>query len=239
VVLKLKIILLIFLIALLSSCSKNKNLVEKEYASYLDHENRINISLPYSENDEPIGMIPMGETVFHPVIGHPGIDFGWDHKPDILASADGIIYDLPPSGKANGEIGLLLQSGNYIFEYGSLAEYAPNIKIGASVKKGDVLGWPVPKDGNNYAIHWDISVGFKYGERLCPLTYLDNESRQRLESLWKKAIYDHRSEFPAICNGKWANMNSFKDVLDYLNSPQSQIDAEASKRYKESENSKV
>lgn len=214
----------------------NGKIKKEDGISFLSQpEERISVALPYSTEDEAIGMTPMGETVYHPVGGHPGIDFGWVKKAAVRASADGIITNLPDSGKGNGEIGLVFQSGQYYFEYGSLGEYAPDIRIGSEVKKGDILGYPLVKeDGQNYAIHWEMKPAYQYAERLCPLTYFDPESRARIEKLWAKTQWEYKTQFPEICNGKWKNLNSFQDILNWNNSSEKiQADKDLDKYKKE------
>ena len=208
---------------------------KEEYPNFLLHEERINISLPYAKEDEVIGLVPLGETVYHPVAGHPGIDFGWDHNAPIRASADGTIENFSKiETREHENVNLILRSGQYFIEYGGLEYYNHNLSVGSSVKKGDIIGYPGAKKGSNYAIHWEIKPAYPNSERLCPLTYFDNESKERIEKIWKTAIWDHRTEFPDICNGRWKNLNSFTDLIKWLDSPEKIKLDEDLRNYKES-----
>ena len=123
VVILLTVIILVFIVLVIID-GKNSSKIKEGGADFLKQpEQRISVALPFASEDDAIGIAPVGETINHPVAGHPGIDFGWEHKVPIRASADGVITDLPDSGKGNGEIGLVLKSGQYFFEYGSLGEY--------------------------------------------------------------------------------------------------------------------
>ncbi|MFA6088379.1 MAG: M23 family metallopeptidase [Candidatus Woesearchaeota archaeon] len=150
---------------------------------FLQSESRITITLPFSKEDEVIGMTPMGETVYHPVAGHPGFDFGWSHNAPIRASADGIITDIIAGTEEGGKWGVVLKSGQYFIEYGGLEKVYSNLAVGSSVKQGDIIGYPETKPndkgGVDYAIHWEIKPAYQYSERLCPTTYFDDESNAR------------------------------------------------------------
>jgi murein DD-endopeptidase MepM/ murein hydrolase activator NlpD len=229
------IIPIIIMLTILNSKGENEvNQMEAE--DFLKQpEERISVALPFAPEDDAIGIAPVGETINHPVAGHPGIDFGWKHKAPVRASADGVVTALPDSGKGNGEIGLVLRSGQYLFEYGSLGEYEKNIKIGSIVKQGDILGYPLSKgDGQDYAIHWEIKPAYQNSERLCPMTYFNPDSKARIDKIW--ATHDkgmYAKDFPDICNGKWKNLNSFEDILKWINSPEKIKADKAIDKYKE------
>jgi hypothetical protein len=39
---------------------------------------------------------------------------------------------------------------------------------------------------------------------LCPIEYLTESERLRLEQIWEDAGYGHKDEFPNLCNGYFA-----------------------------------
>lgn len=56
---------------------------------------RVTLILPYSTQNEATNMIPMGETIAHPIPGgHQGIDFQWDHSIPRIAVANGSVSDI-------------------------------------------------------------------------------------------------------------------------------------------------
>ena len=68
------------------------------------------------------------------------------------------------------------------------------------------------EDPNMYMIHWEFGLGLNsyfesgkermgYGQRLCPLTYFDEDSRTLIETIWETASYNEKDQFPLLCNG--------------------------------------
>src|SRR2546428_1870458 len=186
-------------------------------AAFLPHE-RIIISLPFSaENDNSTGMIPMGETLFHPKPkdpnGHPGIDFQWNHSADIIASADGTVANIN-HGSTEG-IDVIVSNGVYELRYKEMNETSlgSNIKIGAQIKKGDFIGNPYeslfPDGSHQYQIHWELASISLVLDRWCPLTYFDPDSRARIEKIWNNVSPDAdqgvKRQFPYICSGDYFN----------------------------------
>ncbi len=185
-------------------------------------ERRISIALPFSAEDEPIGMNPMGETILHPVAGHPGIDFGWKHNAPIRACADGVVTAIGynPEMPDTGDYLVKIISGQYYILAGGLESVAEGIKEGSRVKTGDIIGYPGAKKDSNYSIHWEMGPNYLYAQRLCPITYFDYSSRIRIEKIWDQSTtWEYRSQFPNICNGIWADLNSFQDIINWNNNP--------------------
>lgn len=87
--------------------------------AYLPHE-KIVISVPYRLSDIPDGMIPMGETLYHPNApnGHPGIDFGWDNgeSHDVISSSDGKVVRIDQNSSNLGKWDVEVESGSYIIK---------------------------------------------------------------------------------------------------------------------------
>ncbi len=188
--------------------------------AFLPHQ-KIQISLPFSaKEDSTTGMIPMGETKFHPKPqvpnGHPGIDFQWEHQVSIIASADGIITKID-HGSTEG-IDVIVTNGVYELRYKELNETSlgNNIKEGNSIKKGDFIAYPygtIFNDSKNgkpyYQIHWEFASISLIKDRFCPTTYFDSESRTRIEKIWAnvdpEADQGIKRLFPNICNGDYFN----------------------------------
>ncbi|TSC79123.1 MAG: hypothetical protein G01um101433_20, partial [Parcubacteria group bacterium Gr01-1014_33] len=53
-----------------------------------------------------------------------------------------------------------------------------------------------------YPEDWQVrDYEMPYPDRLCPMKYFDENSKQRIEEIWDKSPWDYRKEFPYICNG--------------------------------------
>jgi murein DD-endopeptidase MepM/ murein hydrolase activator NlpD len=171
------------------------------------HE-RITISLPFAAEDDARELIPMGETINHPDSphGHPGIDFSWDHDVPIIASAAGIVTKI--QRHEDGRTwDVEVVTGDYAVRYTELESYNPELKKGQRIAQGSWIGQPghpldLP-DGNrrHYSIHWEFDYDTFWVDRLCPMTYFDDDSRQRIERIWARSTWQHKAESPDICSG--------------------------------------
>ena len=182
------------------------------------------ISLPFGFENPPVGLQPMGETINHEAKygGHAGIDFQWysDKPPKIYASAKGIIVELK-SEEDNPEDWTITLSHigydrAYYTRYG-VSSPNTDLKVGSVVEKNTFLGYvpnPHPED-NMYGTHWEFGFacvgeqcefGFQ-GDRLCPMTYFDEESRELIEKIWDGYSYPHKDRFPHICSGFYEERN--------------------------------
>jgi len=168
----------------------------------------ITISLPFSAADAPRSMMPMGETIAHPDPpnpgGHPGIDFFWQDPVPIIACADGTVEIIRRS-ENHPTWDVLVNSGGYRLGYTELGSYNESLKVGAQVKKDSFIGYPQYGNGG-YMIHWELGYCLENDNyRLNPMTYFDSASRERLEAIWASAPYEHKDQFPLICNGVYEN----------------------------------
>ena len=185
--------------------------------AFLPHS-RLQIVLPFdSQYDSSTGMIPMGETIFHPKPqvphGHPGIDFQWNTSVPIIASADGIITSIQ-HGSSNG-IDVEIRNGVYALRYKEMDEktLSSNIKILHFVKKGEFIGNPdatIGGDGKkHYQLHWEFASNSVIKDRFCPLTYFTNDSLMRINSIWDNVSPQNNQnmklQFPYICSGDYYN----------------------------------
>lgn len=189
---------------------------------FLPHKH-IEMTLPFGpEDDEVTHIIPMGEIEeWHNAStglpnGHPGIDFQWNKTTKILAVADGRIFNI----RKNEEGKMIVeQSLGFFYRtiYQELNSLEANIRVGAKLKKGQVIGYsgfertifdgpPKPTDPSGQ-IHWDFASGSMLIDRLCPLGYFDAESQKRLEAIWarNKDRGEYKREYPDICNGFYKN----------------------------------
>jgi|WetSurMetagenome_2_1015567.scaffolds.fasta_scaffold204041_2 hypothetical protein len=205
------------------SIDKEKQALARDY-ELLKNEKRVTISLPWSPEQEVIGILPLGELLYHEPPGHPGFCIGWTYNADIIASADGVIksiahdYEIDRPGD-EGLFEVLETVGQLSIRYIHLQSVNPRLLNGSVVKKGDLIGHPMVKsEMRNYAFHWDIRPDIKtemiITEHLCPLTYLDEDSRARLEKIWANQEWEFKSQYPKICNGWYDGVDSFIDLYD-------------------------
>ncbi len=184
------------------------------------------LSLPFTPQDKPNGLIPMGETIFHAdaVDGHPGIDFQWNTNKEIkiIASMDASIVDIRGT-ESNGTTMIVTKtSDGWGIDYCGLEAANPNLKIGDSIKVGDFIGWPndegIQKKGVHYkSTHWQ----FGYYDvtqrdihqagtepRLCPMIYFDNASKILIEEIWANTDSPKmKANAPEICSGGYKGKN--------------------------------
>ena len=172
----------------------------------------ITITLPYGPENEPRGMLPLGEVEgVHPS-GHPGIDFQWDYAAPLIATFDGTITRIEDA-EDMGEpvIYVTLQQGEHTSTYKELDALGPTIAKGVTVKQGDVIGYPhghMFSDGGGhmgYQVHWEFGYdSFPGSVRLCPLTYFYTDSLARINALWAKIKPGHANPTgQQICNGEY------------------------------------
>ena len=193
---------------------------------------RIEIVLPYDVVADPIsGIIPMGETIDHPLPGgHPGMDLLWPERPgdrlEIFASATGIVtradeHAFDVGGVLTDHIRLNVQMRHegfdkaYFTTYGGLAlDFAH--ELGDTVQKGELLGHI---DVNPYQagsmIHWEFGYYTRFSDeshandrRVCQMTFLDEASRALLEEVWETQPADaYNDAFPYICSNVYFGRN--------------------------------
>ena len=175
---------------------------------------RITISLPYRPENPVKSILPMGETIEHDARtgGHPGIDFQWSNSVPLIAVADGeITYAGNPKHKEN-EYAVNLRVGQYDVYYTELAKIEQGIEKGVKVKKGDVIAYPGHFFEEHFQTHWEFKFANKLmSGRLCPLTYFDENSLQRIIKEWDNGKHASTQkigkEFPYICSGSYKDKN--------------------------------
>ena len=184
--------------------------------------------LPFTDEHEPQGLMPMGETIEHPPpkspYGHPGIDFQWDYKAPVVAVVDGEIAEIIESvhletGIFNYSVSVI--TGEFIVNYTTLESMGPDIKVGRQIVTGQLVGFPtsVQQGHQRRMIHWDFGTYEKVEpradpegriseyevNRLCPVPYFTESERGRLFRIWETVFYGAKDQFPDVCNGYWKN----------------------------------
>lgn len=186
------------------------------FLPFMPHQ-RITISLPFKSSDDIHldSINPMGETDNHPKPdnphGHPGVDFLWNKRVEVIAVADGKISRIQkhkggPSGDKSYDIDI--QTGIYAHRYTELESYREDLKIGSEVKKGELIGYPfheINSDGSRelWSIHFEFDYDTVWYDRLCPLTYFDPDARARVDVLWSKTGWTHNGKFLDFCSGDY------------------------------------
>ena len=177
--------------------------------------------LPYSiSSNTPDAMTPMGETLYHPKPqnpqGHPGIDYQWSNPsvvPTISASMDGEVYKLEEDDYWVGTYKVYTKNGSYAVGYTELGSVAEGLKVGDSVKVGDIIGTPqhpsnITDQPNFRMIHWEFgsyNAQWGIGERICPLAYFVSSAKSTIESLWANTNAPGlKANAPDICSGDYA-----------------------------------
>lgn len=185
--------------------------------AYLPHE-KIVISVPYDFKDPPQGLIPMGETLYHPKPevpnGHPGIDFGWNSGENhrVLSSSDGKVKSIRQGASDPGKWDVEVKSGAYLLRYKEMEGYNTDLKKGSTVAKGDLIGYVgryCEETGNFphcwFNLHWELASVSLLLDRWCPLSYFDPKSKSSIETLWLQVPTTDKvkSRFPEICSGDY------------------------------------
>lgn len=109
---------------------------------------------------------------------HEGVDLLASLGQDIYAVADGVLstqsFD-PASPLAGNSWGLTAVDGTYYF-YAHLSTFAPDLKLGATVRRGQVIG-TVGDTGNpdpgNYHLHFEVHPGGLRAPAVDPFPLLD------------------------------------------------------------------
>ncbi len=179
---------------------------------------RITMTLPFTEGNRPDSLGPMGETISHPKPqnprGHPGIDFQWDGSAtkQLIASTSGVVATIR-TGFHPSTWDLYIVSGCWRIGYGVLGSVAPSLSEGSVVQKGDPIGTPAHSPGTGAdmsAFHWEFGYNNArslYPFRICPMTYFDVNSVQRIEAIWASSTYMHKDLFPHICSGDFFGLD--------------------------------
>lgn len=224
---KYNFFIVFILLIIISGCDKSNidietNNIEEIQNNITNESNeRITLSLNFDNSNMPIGLIPMGETITHDIKtnprGHEGIDFQWDKKAPIYAFVDGTVVAIERSEGHSDSIiyDVGVRTGDYLNSYTELEDYNRNLTVGSIIKRGEFVGYPWHPTGTHEGyrmIHWNFGYyenSWKglYPERLCPLTYFDEESLSEIKTIWEKSSFEQKSEFPLICNGYFENFD--------------------------------
>ncbi|MBS1263375.1 MAG: hypothetical protein MAG715_00553 [Methanonatronarchaeales archaeon] len=179
------------------------------------------LTLPFAPEDDPHGLLPMGETESHDGEPHVGIDFFWDHEVDIVAPAPGeVIYVEQRTEGHAGTWDVFVRTGEYTVGYTEMGKVNPGLEVGDRVERGELLGtsWEATPEDDHWMIHWefgyaregwrDYTTGGRvpHPERLCPMSFFTDGSRSRIQAVWDNVTWvrdgeDLKERFPYICSG--------------------------------------
>jgi hypothetical protein len=56
-------------------------------------------------------------------------------------------------------------------------------------------------------MHWEFDYDTPVYDRLCPLTYFNEEALTRINAIWEKVGDTHGGKFTEICSGDYKNRN--------------------------------
>jgi hypothetical protein len=196
------------------------------------------LNLPFTTDHEPVGMMPMGETILHPATpdnpnGHPGIDFQWPFRAEVIAATNGEVAEIRTS-KPHGSLlySVFVISGDFVVAYDVVDIYSvnPDLVVGSEVMSGQVMGYAESiGSGDGWtSMHWSFGKWLPGSEKpnpegvvekiridyQCPVPYFSETERLRLFRLWDIAIYpdgggfkgkELKKQFPDVCNGPYKN----------------------------------
>ncbi|MGY4884806.1 MAG: hypothetical protein ACP5NZ_04480 [Nanobdellota archaeon] len=185
-------------------------------------QERIEISLPFTTENEAIGLSPAGELLYHDGdLGHCGIDFGFNKSVNIIASADGEVQSIKKAKEEQWDVTVI--SGDYVIGYYLLKDYNQSLHKGVKVVKGGLIGHTTlktPKEDyakrNDSAFHYEfkssVALAFPWFERLCPYTYFDNSSKERLDRIWANDEWSYKEIYPYVCSGGYEGRDSLEEA---------------------------
>ena len=189
-----------------------------------DPENPIQGIMPMGETlEHPEDVIVGG----HPGIDFQWYNHT-DGRPKIYASAAGVISVIAPVDDGALAVTIFHDDFKVVWDTGEKTYYTLvgpidpldfEFRVGDRIEAGGFLGYvyqyPVEElPLNVYMIHWefgtwetvewdpeDTSEGSAPENRLCPMTYFDDESRELIEEIWANPdSYNEKDLFPYMCN---------------------------------------
>ena len=170
--------------------------------------------LPFTAAEDPLRIMPMGETVNHdPPKGHPGIDFQWEGSATVRASLPGEVVEITQPEPNDFAVSVIY--GPFVVSYKHLGSVAPGLGVGDEIDYGEPIGNPMPIQGTPMTmIHWEFGTHAMLGLgdsrqivrtiRECPLGYFSDDAMRRLATLWTVEA-NVTPTFPDICNDYYAD----------------------------------
>jgi hypothetical protein len=182
--------------------------------------------------------MPMGETILHPATtdnpnGHPGIDFRWPFRAEVIAATNGKVLEIRTSNPRGSILYfILVMSGDFAVTYDVLDPYSfnPDLDVGSEIVSGQVIGYAedAGTDGAWTVMHWGFGKLLPGSEKpnpegvvekfrvdwICQVPYFSETERLRLFRLWDIAIYpdgggfkgeERKKQFPDVCSGPYKN----------------------------------
>ena len=112
---------------------------------------------------------------FHPVLKitrqHPGIDLHASVGTPIYATGNGVIQTATSGGGLGRYIKIEHSTAEYVTVYAHLSKFAPNIRTGKTVKRGDLIGYS-GNTGLTQSPHLHYEIRDLQGRSLNPLLFL-------------------------------------------------------------------
>ncbi len=112
---------------------------------------------------------------FHPVLKitrqHPGIDLHASVGTPIYATGNGVIQTATSGGGLGRYIKVEHSTAGYVTVYAHLSKFAPNIRTGKTVKRGDLIGYS-GNSGLTQSPHLHYEIRDLQGRSLNPLLFL-------------------------------------------------------------------
>ena len=193
-----------------------------------DPKNPVQGVMPMGETIEhPEDVIAGG----HPGIDFQWYDH-IDGHPTIFASAAGVISVVAPHDEEEDALVVTIFHDDFkiVTNTGEITYYTLygpidsnfEFKVGDRIEAGGFLAYVYDYPdtllpANVYMIHWELGTwetvkwdpadtteGRAPEVRLCPTSYLDEESREFLEEIWANPhSYEHKDQFPHLCSGAY------------------------------------
>lgn len=133
------------------------------------------------------------ESRFHPILKtnlpHMGVDFAAQRGTPVRAVGDGVISDAGWNGSYGKAIDLKHES-SYLSRYAHLQGFAPGIRPGASVTKGQIIGY-VGSTGRSSGPHLHFEL-YKDQQFIDPLS-VDFPAEESIEPSLQK-IFEHQTK---------------------------------------------
>lgn len=133
------------------------------------------------------------ESRFHPILKtnlpHTGVDFAAQRGTPVRAVGDGIIVEAGWNGSYGKAIDIR-HDATYMSRYAHLGSFAPGIRSGASVTKGQVIGY-VGSTGRSTGPHLHFEL-YKDQQFINPLS-VDFPAEDSIEPALRK-IFDNQTE---------------------------------------------
>lgn len=170
----------------------------KNRGSYYSQDGRsLHVNLKTSPLPSPFMTSAFGKRS-HPISGkwkkHEGVDFSAPSGTPIFATADGTITQKKYDG-SYGKKFEVKHARNYVTTYAHMKDFAPNLKVGSTVRRGQMIGY-VGSTGRSTGphLHYEVRIGARRVDPIVVQKHSDwnligsetaafKEVRQRIDKL--------------------------------------------------------